>query len=102
MTFCREEPNRPLVGRWNGTEWTRLSPHEEQLAAKQAEIEALTAQVTEAKKRAHAAITQCDAAINSAMQGNPGEYVAAITRDNRDLMVENERLKAQVEKGAKA
>ena len=45
MTFCREEPNRPLVGRWNGTEWTRLSPHEEQLAAKQAEIAALTKQV---------------------------------------------------------
>jgi len=49
MTFCTEEPNRPLVGRWNGTEWTRLSPHEEQLAAKQAEIEALTAQLARMK-----------------------------------------------------
>lgn len=46
MTFCTEEPNRPLTGRWKGHEWTRLSPHEEQLAAKQAEIDALTAQLS--------------------------------------------------------
>lgn len=81
---------------WTFATWEGKAKAEEWMKSPEQRIASLEAERDALKLRMRAALNQCDTAINSAMQGNPGEYVASITNDNRNLLVENAALKAQL------